>query len=207
MRDQEVINSMKGLILDGIGKAKSGHPGGAMSSLDFAYILFTEYLNHNPDDPKWQGRDRFILSAGHESMLLYTLLHYQGHLKLEELKKFRQLGSKTPGHPENYVTDGIECTTGPLGQGAAMSVGFSIASSHLKAKLDKDLFNQKIWVLMGDGCMQEGIVYSAASTAGHLGLSNLIWYYDKNDVQISGKIDRTFSDDVAKIYEGLGWNV
>lgn len=205
--DNTVINQLKGLILDGVNEAQSGHPGGPLSSIDFSYILFTEHLKFSPDDPKWLGRDRFILSAGHESMLLYSLLHAQGFLPLNELKRFRQINSKTPGHPENHLTPGVECATGPLGQGCAMSVGFAIANEHLKAKLDRNLFDHKTWVVLGDGCMQEGITLSAASLAGHLKLSSLIWFYDKNRIQISGATDRSYSDDETKVFEGFGWNV
>jgi transketolase len=207
MTDQQTIDILKGLVIDGVHKAKSGHPGGAMSSMDFAYILFTEFLNFDPDDPTWLGRDRFILSAGHESMLLYSLLYMQGWLPLEELKKFRQLHSKTPGHPENTMTKGVECTTGPLGQGVAMSVGFAIAASHLKESVDRDLFSHKIYSLLGDGCMQEDVTLGAASLAGHLGLDNLVWYYDRNRQQISGDISRATSDDEEKIFSGFGWHV
>jgi transketolase len=205
MQDQTVINQMKGHIIDAVNKAASGHPGGALSSLDFAYLLFSEFLNYDPDDTSWLGRDRFILSAGHESALLYTLLAYQGFLPFDELKRFRQVGSKTPGHPENVHTPGVECTTGPLGQGAAMSVGFAAAAKHFAAGLDPKLFSQKIWVLMGDGCMQTPVALGAASLAGHYRLSNLIWYYDRNAVQISGKISRATSDNTRKIFEGFGW--
>lgn len=207
MNDLQTINVLKGLVIDGVNKAQSGHPGGAMSSMDFAYLLFTEFLNYSPDDPRWLGRDRFILSAGHESMLIYSLLHMQGFLGMDELKRFRQLHSKTPGHPENYLTPGIECTTGPLGQGVAMSVGFAIAAKHLAATQDSELFNYKIWALMGDGCVQEGVTLAAASTAGHFKLNNLIWFYDRNRVQISGRIDRSVSDDHKKVFEGSGWHV
>ena len=207
MSDTQTINMLKGLVIDGVGKANSGHPGGAMSSMDFAYILFTEYLKHDPKDTKWLGRDRFILSAGHESMLLYSLLYMMGHLPMEELKNFRQFGSKTPGHPENTITDGVECTTGPLGQGAAMSVGFAMGARHFHAALSDKLFNQKVYSLLGDGCMQEGITLGAASLAGHLGLENLVWYYDRNRIQISGDIDRSFSDDTAAVFKGFGWDV
>ena len=140
-------------------------------------------------------------------MLMYALLQHVGWLEMDELKKFRQLHSKTPGHPENYMTPGVECTTGPLGQGAAMSVGFAIAARQLGAKLGKDLFSQKTWVLMGDGCMQEGVTLGAASMAGHLKLGNLVWFYDRNKIQISGKIDRSVSDDYQKIFDGFGWDV
>ncbi|MFW7381002.1 MAG: transketolase [Oligoflexus sp.] len=207
MNDQQTINVLKGLVIDGVNKANSGHPGGAMSSMDFAYLLFTEYLQFDPANPRWLGRDRFILSAGHESMLLYTMLHLCGWLEMDELKRFRQLHSKTPGHPENFITTGVECTTGPLGQGAAMSVGFAAASRHFAERLDKELFSYRTWVIMGDGCVQEDVTLGAASLAGHLGLSNLIWYYDKNKVQISGGIDRSASDDYQKVFEGSGWEV
>ena len=207
MNDMQTVNVLKGLVIDGVSQANSGHPGGAMSSMDFAYLLFSEYLSFDPDDPKWMGRDRFILSAGHESMLMYALLHHVGWLPVDELKKFRQLHSKTPGHPENYMTPGVECTTGPLGQGAAMSVGFAIAARHLGAKFGQELYKQKTWVLMGDGCMQEGVTLGAASMAGHLKLGNLVWFYDRNKIQISGKIDRSVSDDYEKIFSGFGWEV
>ncbi len=207
MNDLQTINVMKGLVVDGVNKAKSGHPGGAMSSMDFAYLLFTEYLRFDPNSTKWLGRDRFILSAGHESMLIYTLLHMQGFLPLDELKRFRQLHSKTPGHPENFLTDGVECTTGPLGQGAAMSVGFAVAAAHLAATLDEELFQNRTWCLVGDGCIQEDVTMGAASLAGHWKLNNLIWFYDKNRAQISGKIERSYSDDTKKVFEGLGWEV
>ena len=207
MNDIAVVNTLKGLVIDAVHKAQSGHQGGAMSSMDFAYLLFTEFLRFDPDDVKWLGRDRFILSAGHESALLYSMLVMQGTLPLNELKKFRQLDSKTPGHPENFVTEGVECTTGPLGQGAAMSVGFAIAARYAAATLDKKLFNNKTWALCGDGDMQEDVTLGAASFAAHLGLGNLIWYYDRNRVQISGKIDRTTSEDHAAVFRGFGWDV
>jgi transketolase len=207
MNDQQTISILKGLVIDGVNKAKSGHPGGAMSSMDFAYILFTEFLKFDPDDSQWMGRDRFILSAGHESMLQYALLHMMGWLPLEELQKFRQLHSKTPGHPENTHTKGVECTTGPLGQGVAMSAGFAIAARHLAASIDQKLFGHKIYALMGDGCMQEDVTLGAASLAGHLKLNNLIWFYDRNRQQISGNINRATSDNEELVFKGFGWNV
>ncbi len=207
MNHQQTIAVLKGLVIDGVNKAKSGHPGGAMSSMDFAYILFTEFLKFDPDDSEWLGRDRFILSAGHESMLLYSLLHMIGWLPMDELKRFRQLHSKTPGHPENTHTKGVECTTGPLGQGVAMSVGFSIAARHLSASLDQQLFGHKIYALMGDGCMQEDVTLGAASLAGHLKLSNLVWFYDRNRQQISGNINRATSDNEELVFKGFGWDV
>lgn len=195
------------MIIDGVNRAKSGHPGGAMGSMDFVTILYRDFLSFDPEDPKWMGRDRFVLSAGHMSMQLYAILHANGWLDKTELENFRQLGSLTPGHPENHLTPGVECTTGPLGQGAAMSVGMAMASKHHGASLSNDLFNKKTYVLVGDGCMQEDITLGSASIAGHLGLDNLIWFYDKNRKQISGDINRVSSDDEKKIFEGFGWEV
>ena len=206
MLDQIVMNQMKGLVIDMVHQANSGHPGGALSSLDFAYHLFTESLSYDPDDAGWLGRDRFILSAGHESALLYSLLAFQGFLPFNELPRFRQLHSRTAGHPENILTPGVECTTGPLGQGAAMSVGFAMASRHFQQKLDKGLFDQRVWVIMGDGCIQTPVAMGAASLAAHYRLSNLIWFYDRNAIQISGKTSRATSDDTIKVFEGFGWN-
>ena len=206
MTDHELVKILKGIILDGVDKARSGHPGGPLSCLDFAYILFTEFLRFDPNDVQWLGRDRFILSAGHASMLQYALLHAMGHLDLSEIKRFRQLHSLTPGHPENILTPGVECTTGPLGQGCAMSVGFAIAAAHLSAALDAHLFSHRTWVILGDGCLQEDVTLGAASLAGHLQLSNLIWFYDRNAIQISGSIDRCTSDDEEKIFAGFGWH-
>lgn len=207
MNDRHTINVMKGLIIDGVHQANSGHPGGAMSSIDFAYILFSEFLNFDPQNPQWENRDRFVLSAGHESMLLYTLLHFNGWLPMDELKRFRQLHSKTPGHPENTLTTGVECTTGPLGQGAAMSVGMAAAERHLRESLGSHLQNHRTYCIVGDGCIQEDVTLGAASLAGHWGLDQLIWYYDRNRIQISGEISRATSDDETKIFEGFGWNV
>lgn len=207
MNDQQTINVFKGLIIDAVDAAASGHPGGPMSSMDFTYLLFTEYLRFDPTDPDWMGRDRFVLSAGHSSMLLYTMLLGQGFINLDDIKKFRQLGSRTPGHPENFMTPGVECTTGPLGQGASMSVGMALAATHLGAKLDPSLFNQRIWAVLGDGCIQEDVTLGAASLAGHLGLNNLVWFFDSNRIQISGDVARAQSDDVQKIFEGFHWDV
>lgn len=203
--DQVAINYLKGLVIDGVDSAGSGHPGGAMSSMDFAYLLFSEQLKWDPKDPHYFARDRFVLSAGHESMMLYALLHAADVLPVDQLKKFRQLGSQTPGHPEYGLTPHVECTTGPLGQGAAMSVGMALAAAHLRSTLDKELFSYNTWCLLGDGCMQEEVTYGAASLAGHLGLSQLIWFYDKNDAQISGTRDRAASEDPHQVFAGLGW--
>ena len=171
MNDLQTVNLLKGLVIDGVNAANSGHPGGAMSSMDFAYLLYTEFLRFDPNDPSWRGRDRFILSAGHESMLQYSLLYATGWLEKSDLENFRQIHSKTPGHPENFETKGVECTTGPLGQGAAMSLGFAMGELHLSASLDEHLFGNKVWTLLGDGCMQEEVTLGAASLAGHLGLN------------------------------------
>ncbi len=206
MNDHKVIDLLKGLILDGVNKAHSGHPGGPLSAIDFAYILHTEFLRFDPDNTEWLGRDRFILSAGHASMLQYALLFASGILDMSELKRFRQLRSKTPGHPENYMTPGVECTTGPLGQGCAMSVGFALAERHLAAQIDKDIFSNHTWVIMGDGCLQEDVTLGAASLAGHLKLNKLIWFYDRNAIQISGSIDRATSDNEEKLFAGFGWH-
>lgn len=206
MNDTKLVNYLKGLIIDGVHKAQSGHPGGPLSALDFAYILHTEFLSFDPEDPEWLARDRFILSAGHASMLQYSLLFASGLLEMSDLQNFRQFSSKTPGHPENFQTPGVECTTGPLGQGCAMSVGFAIAEAHLASQFGSDLFNNKTWVILGDGCLQEDVTLGAASLAGHLKLNQLIWFYDKNSIQISGAIDRATSDDEIKIFEGFGWN-
>ncbi|MCY4380557.1 MAG: transketolase, partial [Proteobacteria bacterium] len=172
------VNFLKGLVIDGVNNVGSGHPGGAMSSMDFAYLLWTEFLHWHPEDPNHFARDRFVLSAGHESMLLYALLYASDILTIRDLQTFRQLGSQTPGHPEYGITPYVECTTGPLGQGAAMSVGMATSALHLSAQLDQKLFSYKTWCLLGDGCMQEEVTMGAAALAGHLGLHNLIWFYD-----------------------------
>ncbi len=203
--DVRTLNCLKGLVLDGVDSAQSGHPGGALGAMDFAYLLFTEALRFDPKNSHWLGRDRFILSAGHMSMLQYSLLRGIGWLESEDLAQFRQLHSRTPGHPENGITPGVECTTGPLGQGCGMSVGFAVAASHLAATLDPELFGYTIWTLLGDGCMQECITLASASFAGHQKLSNLVWFYDKNRKQIAGDIDRAYSDDEAKVFAGFGW--
>jgi transketolase len=207
MQDNHVVNVFKGLVIDGVHKANSGHPGGPMSSMDLAYILFSEYLKFDPDDARWMGRDRFILSAGHMSMLQYAMLHGVGWLSMDDLKNFRQFHSKTPGHPENTMTPGVECTTGPLGQGAAMSVGFALATQQLAASVDKELFNYKTWAIVSDGDLQEGVAMGSASLAGHLKLNNLVWIYDKNYIQLSGPTDKCVSDDDEHVYRGFGWDV
>jgi len=205
--DQRVIAELKGLVMDATRKANSGHPGGAFSSADFAVILFRDYLRFAPMAPKWHNRDRFVLSAGHESMLLYSLLHFMDLLPIEELENFRQLGSLTPGHPESHLTPGVEATTGPLGQGVSMAVGMAIAALHQREVLGSDLINNKIYSLVGDGDLQEDVALGAMQIAGHLGLHNLVVYYDKNDIQISGKTDRVSSVNFRQLFEAMQWEV
>lgn len=201
------VNVMRGLIIDTVAKAKSGHPGGALSSADFAYVLFSKYLNYDPQNPAWINRDRFVLSAGHESALLYTLLVLQGFLPAQELQNFRQWGSETPGHPEVDEVHGIDCTTGPLGQGLAMSVGMAAAEVHLQARLGQDIIGHYTYVLCGDGDIQEPIALGAAQLAAHYRLGKLIVFYDRNQVQISGKTSRSDSTDIAKMFKSFGWQV
>ncbi len=205
--DQKVIAEIKGLIMDGTRKANSGHPGGAFSSSDFAILLFQEFLRFSPQHPKWHNRDRFVLSAGHESMLLYSLLHFMGMLEKKELENFRQLGSLTPGHPENHLTPGVEATTGPLGQGVAMAVGMAVASKHQNAVFGSEIISNKIYTLCGDGDLQEDVAIGSATLAGHLGLDNLVLYYDKNDIQISGKTSRCDSTNWPMLFTSIGWDV
>ena len=209
-KDQFSIAVLKGLIMDGVRKANSGHPGGAMSSADFIYLLFKDYLKYSPQNPEWFDRDRFVLSGGHMSMLQYGILHMVGWMKLSELKKFRQLGSQTPGHPEVDIK-GVECTTGPLGQGFAMGVGMAFAEAYLNEVTSKEgdqkLVDHFTYVLATDGDLQEPVSLGAASIAGHLGLKKLVVYYDANDAQISGKVSRSDSVDYATVFDGLGWNV
>ncbi len=198
--------------MDAVQKAKSGHPGMPMGMAPAAYTLWTKYLRHNPANPKWLGRDRFVLSAGHGSMLLYSLLYLTGYdLSLDDLKNFRQWGSKTPGHPEyGHTTPGVEATTGPLGQGISNCVGMAIAQKYLSAYFNKDgfnLFDYKIYTIAGDGCLQEGVASEACSLAGHLGLNNLIVIYDDNNISIDGNTALSFTEDRAKRFEAYGWYV
>jgi len=202
----------KGLVMDMVRKANSGHSGGPMSSADFAHILFTEYLNYNPDDPEWFNRDRFVLSAGHESALLYAMLIQIGWLDMKDIQSFRQLHSRTPGHPEVEIP-GVEATTGPLGQGFGMAVGMATAESILRGQFTElvdnadALVGHYTYVLASDGDFQEPITLGAGSMAGHWGLSRLIVYYDSNNAQISGKVDRSDSTNYALVFEGFGWHV
>jgi transketolase len=209
--DQLCINTIRTLSLDAIQKANSGHPGLPLGMAPTAYVLWTKFLRHNPKNPKWLNRDRFLLSAGHGSMLIYSLLHLTGYdLPLEELKRFRQLHSKTPGHPENILTPGVEITTGPLGQGFANGVGMGIAQKHLEALFNKKGFSvidHFIYCICSDGDLMEGVSYESASLAGHLKLDNLIYLYDDNRITIDGSTDLAFTEDVTKRFEACGWHV
>jgi len=209
--DQLCINVVRGLSIDAIQKANSGHPGLPLGTAPLSYALWTRHLRHNPANPTWLNRDRFILSAGHGSMLIYSLLHLTGYgLSLDEIKNFRQWGSLTPGHPENTHTKGVEMATGPLGQGISTSVGFAIAESYLAATFNRpgyDLFNHYTYVLAGDGDLMEGIAQEACSLAGHLGLGRLIVLYDDNKITIDGSTDLAFTENTALKFEAMGWHV
>ncbi|MDU0422666.1 transketolase [Staphylococcus haemolyticus] len=208
-KDQLAIDTIRALSIDAIEEANSGHPGLPMGAAPMAYTLWTRHLNFNPQSKDYFNRDRFVLSAGHGSALLYSLLHVSGSLELEELKQFRQWGSKTPGHPEFRHTDGVEVTTGPLGQGFAMSVGMALAEDHLAGKFNKDDFNivdHYTYVLASDGDLMEGISHEAASFAGHNQLDKLIVLYDSNDISLDGELHKAFSEDVKKRFESYGWN-
>lgn len=206
------INSIRFLAVDAINKSNSGHPGLPMGCAPMAFSLWDKVLRHNPKNPQWFNRDRFVLSAGHGCMLLYALLHLTGYdsVTLEDLKQFRQWGSRTPGHPETFETPGVEVTTGPLGQGISNAVGLAIAEAHLAAKFnrpDATIVDHYTYVLMGDGCNQEGVSSEAASLAGHLGLGKLIALYDDNHITIDGNTGVSFTEDVMKRYEAYGWHV
>jgi transketolase len=208
--DQLCINTIRALTLDAVQKAESGHPGLPLGSAPMAYVLWTRFMRHNPRNPKWENRDRFLLSAGHGSMLLYSLLHLTGYdLSLDELKNFRQWGSKTPGHPEYGLTPGVEITTGPLGQGFANGVGMAMGAAHLAAKFNKDgfpLIDHYVYAIVSDGDLMEGVASEAASLAGHLKLGKMIYLYDDNQVTIEGFTNLAFSEDVPKRFEAYGWH-
>jgi transketolase len=208
--DQLCINTIRTLSLDAVQKAESGHPGLPLGAAPMAYVLWTRFLRHNPNNPKWENRDRFLLSAGHGSMLLYSLLHLTGYdLPLDELKNFRQWGSKTPGHPEYGLTPGVEITTGPLGQGFANGVGMAMGGAHLAAKFNKDSFpllDHYVYAIVSDGDLMEGVASEAASLAGHLQLGKLIYLYDDNNVTIEGFTKLAFSEDVPTRFEAYGWH-
>ncbi len=208
--DQLCINTIRALTLDAVQKAESGHPGLPLGAAPMAYVLWTRFLRHNPRNPKWENRDRFLLSAGHGSMLIYSLLHLTGYdLPLDELKNFRQWGSKTPGHPEYGLTPGVEITTGPLGQGFANGVGMAMGAAHLAAKFNKEnfsLIDSYVYAIVSDGDLMEGVAAEAASLAGHLKLGKLIYLYDDNQVTIEGFTSLAFSEDVPKRFEAYGWH-
>ncbi|BET95872.1 transketolase [Xenorhabdus taiwanensis] len=206
-----LANAIRFLSMDAVQKAKSGHPGAPMGMADIAEVLWRDYLNHNPSNPGWVDRDRFVLSNGHGSMLIYSLLHLTGYdVSIDDLKNFRQLHSKTPGHPEYGYTPGVETTTGPLGQGIANAVGFAIAERTLSAQFnrpDHDIVDHYTYVFMGDGCMMEGISHEVCSLAGTLKLGKLIAFYDDNGISIDGEVEGWFTDDTATRFEAYGWHV
>ena len=209
--EQLCINTVRTLSMDAVQKANSGHPGTPMALAPLAFVLWDRFLRFNPRDPHWPGRDRFVLSNGHASMLLYSMLYLTGYdLTLDDLRKFRQWGSKTPGHPEYGLTAGVETTTGPLGQGISNSVGMAIAQRWFASQFNRDGHNQfdyRIYSICGDGDLMEGVSNEAASIAGHLGLSNLIWFYDNNHITIEGSTSLAFSDDIATRFLAWHWNV
>ena len=206
------INSIRMLAVDAVNKSNSGHPGLPMGCAPMGYTLWDQFLRHNPKNPKWFNRDRFVLSAGHGCMLLYALLHLTGYdsVSIEDIKQFRQWGAKTPGHPETFETPGVEVTAGPLGAGISNAVGLAIAEAHLAAKFNKPdskIVDHFTYVIMGDGCNQEGVASEACSLAGHLKLGKLIALYDDNHITIDGRTDVSFTEDVLKRYESYGWHV
>ncbi|MER3461400.1 MAG: transketolase, partial [candidate division GAL15 bacterium] len=205
------VNTLRVLAMDVVEQARSGHPGAPMGFAGPAYVLWTRFLRHNPRNPLWPDRDRFVLSAGHASALLYALLYLTGYdLTLEDLKRFRQWGSRTPGHPEFRVTPGVECTTGPLGQGFANAVGMAIAERHLASVFNRpgcEIVDHWTYVVASDGDLMEGVTHEAASLAGHLQLGKLVCLYDANGVSLAGSTELTFTEDVARRFEALGWHV
>src|SRR5512134_1312146 len=209
--DQRCINTIRMLAADAVQKAKSGHPGMPMGAAAMAFVLWTRFLKHNPGNPAWPDRDRFVLSAGHGSMLLYALLHLTGYdLAVEDLQQFRQWGSRTPGHPEHGHTAGVETTTGPLGQGFATGVGMAIAERWLATQFNRPghtLVDHYTYAIVSDGDLMEGVASEAASLAGHLGLGKLIYLYDDNKISIDGSTDLAFTEDVLGRFAAYGWHV
>ena len=208
---KQCANAIRALSMDAVQKARSGHPGAPMGMADIAEVLWNDHLSHNPGNPQWFNRDRFVLSNGHGSMLIYSLLHLTGYdIPMEELKNFRQLHSKTPGHPEYGYTPGIETTTGPLGQGLANGVGMAIAEKTLAAQFNRKphtVIDHYTYVFAGDGCLMEGVSHEACSLAGTLRLGKLIVFYDDNGISIDGEVSQWFSDNTGKRFEAYGWQV
>ena len=208
---RECANAIRALSMDAVQRANSGHPGAPMGMADIAEVLWNDYLKHNPKDPRWPDRDRFVMSNGHGSMLLYSLLHLTGYdVSMEEIRNFRQLHSKTPGHPEYGDTPGIETTTGPLGQGLANAVGMALAEKVLAATFNRDgldIIDHYTYVFAGDGCLMEGISHEACSLAGTLGLGKLIMFYDDNGISIDGEVQGWFTDDTPMRFQSYGWHV
>ncbi|HEX2793581.1 MAG TPA: transketolase [Croceicoccus sp.] len=204
----QMANAIRALSMDAIQAANSGHPGMPMGMADVATVLFSEYVKFDPSAPKWDDRDRFVLSAGHGSMLVYALLNLTGyaHPTLDEIRNFRQLGSPCAGHPENFLIDGIECTTGPLGQGLAMAVGMAVAERHLNAKHGDDLVDHRTWVIAGDGCLMEGVNHEAIGLAGNLGLGRLIVLWDDNNITIDGSVELSSNEDIEARYASARWH-
>src|SRR5436305_1043025 len=204
---RRMANALRALAMDAVEQAKSGHPGMPMGMADIATVLWTQFLRFDPQAPDWPDRDRFILSNGHGSMLLYGLLHLTGYpdMTLDELKRFRQLGSRTAGHPERVLSPGIEVTTGPPGQGLGNSVGMALAERLLAAQFGDEIVDHHTYVFCGDGCLEEGISHEAASLAGHLKLNKLIVLYDDNSITIDGPTSLSFSDDVLKRFDAYHW--
>src|SRR6218665_2784637 len=204
-----MANAIRALAMDAVQAANSGHPGMPMGMADVATVLFQNYLKFDPADPKWADRDRFVLSAGHGSMLQYSALYLTGYARptLQDIKDFRQIGSPCAGHPENFELEGVECTTGPLGQGFAMAVGFAAAERHLNAIYGDDLVDHRTWVIAGDGCLMEGINHEAIGLAGHLNLGRLIVLWDDNKITIDGAVSLSSNEDIPARYRATGWHV
>src|SRR5690349_12812715 len=203
-----MANAIRALSMDAVQAANIGHPGMPMGMADVATVLWSEFLKFDPADPHWPDRDRFVLSAGHGSMLIYALLHLTGYERptIGDIANFRQLGSPCAGHPENFLLDGVECTTGPLGQGLAMAVGMAIAERHLNAEFGDELVDHRTWVVAGDGCLMEGLNHEAIGLAGHLKLGRLTVLWDDNRITIDGSTDLSTSEDVEGRYRATGWH-
>ena len=209
--DELCINTIRALAMDIVQKANSGHPGTPMGAAPMAYVLWDRFLKHNPADPQWPDRDRFVLSAGHASALLYSLLHLSGYdLTLDDLKQFRQWESRTPGHPEYRLTPGVEATTGPLGQGFANGIGMAMAERWLAGHYNRpghEIVDHYVYGIVSDGDLQEGVAAEAASLAGTLGLGKVVYLYDDNDISIEGNTDISFTENVAQRFQAYGWHV